>query len=229
MSPGTDLEQRIAAFHDRAVASPHHRYRSWEHCYGFFRSRTRDSLLKDKDAAALHLGFYLASWGMYRGSSFLLQRSYTVHVAVVEGLVSPELAPLWETDVGCVESDTALVPTILRAVDVVKGAYAPFGAATDTLATKVILGTLGCLPAVDRFFIDGFKKAGNRYSYLNGIFVKRVILFCAEFSGRLRAEQDRIERVSGIRYPLMKLADMYYWEIGYEAALSAGAGLEPSE
>jgi hypothetical protein len=39
--------------------------------------------LKDKDAAALQLGFYLASWGMYRGSSFLLRRWSTVHVVVV--------------------------------------------------------------------------------------------------------------------------------------------------
>jgi hypothetical protein len=179
--------------------------------------------LKDKDAAALQLGFYLASWGMYRGSSFLLQRSYTIHVPVVERLASPELSSLWDTEVGSDASDAALVQTILFAVDAVRKAYAPFGAATDTLVTKVILGTLGCLPAVDRFFIDGFKKSGNKYSYLNALFVKRVILFCSDCGSGLRAEQNRIERVSGIRYPLMKLADMYFWEIGYEASLAAGA------
>ena len=224
-----DLQARIATFHDRAVASLHHRYLSWEHCYRFFRSRTRDALLQDKDDAALQLGFYLASWGMYRGSSFLLQRSYTVHVAVVERLAADEFAPLWETEVGSDASNTALVPTILAAVDAVKAAYAPFGAATDTLATKVILGTLGCLPAVDRFFIDGFKKSGNRYWYLNAPFVKRVILFCSDCGSGLRAEQERIERASKIRYPLMKLADMYFWEIGYEAALAAGAAPDLSE
>src|SRR5262245_13754106 len=64
MCSAPNLQATIAAFHDRAVASPHHRYLSWEHCYRFFRSRTRDALLKDKDAAALQLAFYLASWGM---------------------------------------------------------------------------------------------------------------------------------------------------------------------
>lgn len=185
--------------------------------------------MKDKDAAALQLGFYLASWGMYRGSSFLLQRSYTIHVAVVERLTSPELSALWDTDVGTDVSDAALVPTILFAVDTVREAYAPFGAATDTLVTKVILGTLGCLPAVDRFFVDGFKKSGNKYSYLNGLFVERVISFCSKCGSGLRVEQDRIERVSGVRYPLMKLVDMYFWEIGYEAALAAGADPELPE
>ena len=45
------------------------------------------------DEAALQLGFYLASWGMYRGSSFLLRRTYTVHEEVVERLGDEVAAP----------------------------------------------------------------------------------------------------------------------------------------
>jgi hypothetical protein len=29
---------------------------------------------------------------------------------------------------------------------------------TDTLISKVMLGTLGCIPAYDRYFVDGLKK-----------------------------------------------------------------------
>jgi hypothetical protein len=39
----------------------------------------------DRDHAALQLGFYLASWGMYGGSSFLLQYDYTVIGALSSG------------------------------------------------------------------------------------------------------------------------------------------------
>src|SRR5262245_45485247 len=53
MPAAKDLHQKIAAFHNRVVADPHHRYRSWEHCYGFFRARTPAALIADKDAAAL--------------------------------------------------------------------------------------------------------------------------------------------------------------------------------
>jgi hypothetical protein len=56
----TNVRERVGAFHDRAIASPHHRYLSWEHCYRFFRFRTPDALLIDRDAAALQLGMYLA-------------------------------------------------------------------------------------------------------------------------------------------------------------------------
>jgi hypothetical protein len=219
-----DLHQKIAAFHNRAVADPHHRYRSWEYCYRFFRARTPAALIADKDAAALQLGFYLASWGMYRGSSFLLQRSYTVHIGVVERLALGKFSTLWSAEIGAGASDVKLIPTLLAAVEELRMAYKPFGDASDTLATKVLLGTLGCLPACDRFFIDGFKKSGQKYSYLNARFVERVIGFCTECGDELRREQARIDKLAGMRYPLMKLADMYFWQIGYEIALGQAIG-----
>lgn len=92
------------------------------------------------------------------------------------------------------------------------------------LATKVLLGTLGCLPACDRFFIDGFKKSGQKYSYLNARFVERVVGFCTERGSELRKEQARIEKLAGMRYPLMKLVDMYFWQIGYDTALRQPGG-----
>ena len=39
---------------------------------------------------SLHLAFYLASWGMCRGSSFLLQKDYKVLVPVVEEVLKSE-------------------------------------------------------------------------------------------------------------------------------------------
>ena len=224
MDVAKGLHEKIAAFHDRVMADPHHRYRSWEHCYRFFRARTPEALIADKDAAALQLGFYLASWGMYRGSSFLLQRSYTVHVGVVERLACSKFSTLWNNEIGATDSDVQLIPTILAAVEEVRTAYKPFGDASDTLATKVLLGTLACLPACDRFFIDGFKRSGQKYSYLNARFVERVIGFCTQCGGELRKEQARIETLAGLRYPLMKLADMYFWQIGYDAALRQTSG-----
>ena len=55
------------------------RYQSWKHCYEAFGDIT-----KDNDYLALHLGFYLASWGMYRGSTGLLQKDYKIHIGAVK-------------------------------------------------------------------------------------------------------------------------------------------------
>lgn len=63
-----------------------HRLKSWEHCYSQFKVMfEKDSLCDtDIDYLSLHLAFYLASWGMYRGSSFILERDYKVFYGVVE-------------------------------------------------------------------------------------------------------------------------------------------------
>jgi hypothetical protein len=217
MCSAADLHKKIGAFHGKLAADPHHRYRSWEHCYRFFKSRTADALVAQKDTAALHLGFYLASWGMYRGSAFLLQRAYTIHTGVVEALASPQFSTLWQIEVGSGPADLQLVTTILELVEAVKDAYKPC-LASDILATKVILGTMGSLPAVDRFFIAGFRKSGRSYWKLNRQFIERIVDFCNECAGELRAEQVRIEAAGNVRYPLMKLADMYFWQVGYDAA-----------
>jgi hypothetical protein len=159
---------------------------------------------------------------MYRGSGFLLQHAYTIHLDVIKTLTSSRLARLWETEFGAGQSDNELAPLVLTAASAIRHAYQPFsssavaGDATDTLVTKVLLGTIGCLPACDRFFIDGFKAAGLSYSRLNMHFVNRLLEFTHANLPALRAEQSRIKSRSGVRYPVMKLVDMYFWQLGYE-------------
>ncbi len=61
-----------------ATSDYNHRFKSWEHCYkAFLRENNPDTL-------ALNLAFYLASWGMYRGSSGLLWKDYKIHIPAIE-------------------------------------------------------------------------------------------------------------------------------------------------
>ncbi len=141
----------IRAYHARLARDEHDRLRSWEHCYRYFRQVGPNGLAGERDTAALQLGFYLASWGMYRGSSFLLRYAYTAHRPVVDLLAEPRFLPLWGREFGAGEHDAELQPLVLEAVAGVRRAYAPLatrtGKPTETLITKVLLGTLGCLPA----------------------------------------------------------------------------------
>jgi hypothetical protein len=218
------IQETIRAYHD-SMNDEHHRYRSWEHCYGYFHSITPSAIAADRDRAALQLGFYLASWGMYRGSSFLLKHAYTAHLGVIDQIVTPRFSVLWEHEIGANENDTNAIKIIGEAIQVIREAYRPFAPesesrqASDTLVTKVILGTFGAFPACDRYFIEGFKTIeGHRYSYLNDKCIERVLRFCKNNLSELRNEQTRIARISGIHYPLMKLLDMYFWQIGFERA-----------
>jgi hypothetical protein len=216
-----NLRRAIAAY-ERDGRGEHHRYRSWEHCYTYFRKARRRGLAHERDQAALQLGFYLASWGMYRGSSFLLQYTYTVHCGIVDLIADSRYDKLWSRDFGASEGDAQLIPDLERLIDSIHVSYRTFvrpkqsGQPTDTLITKVLLGTFGCLPACDRYFLAGFKRRGFQYSRLNTRFLERVLQFSLDHLEQLREQQIRIERQGGVRYPLMKLVDMCFWQIGYE-------------
>jgi len=215
------IRKSIQAYYSDS-ADEHHRYRSWEHCYSYFRGARPKGLVADRDHAALQLAFYLASWGMYRGSSFLLRHAYSVHRGVIDLIAQPRFTPLWDADFGANRNDDRFMPTIRELTEGIKEAYRPFapftGSAqpTDTLITKVVLGTFGCLPACDRYFIDGFKSEGFKYTSLNDKFVDCIRTFCRTNLAELRREQAIIEKSSQLPYPLMKLVDMYFWQIGYE-------------
>ena len=205
------VTDHVRAYHDRLAGDEHHRLRSWEHCYRYFRQVGPNGLAGERDTAALQLGFYLASWGMYRGSSFLLRYAYTAHRPVVDLLAEPRFRPLWEREFGAGEHDAELRPLVLEAVAGVRRAYTPVGEPTDTLVTKVLLGTLGCLPACDRYFREGLKAEDYGLATLNGPFVERLLRFARLHAADLRSEQERIEKHGGLQYPVMKLIDMYFW------------------
>ncbi len=86
---------------------------------------------------------------------------------------------------------------------------------TDTLLSKILLGTLGCVPAYDRYFRD----AVRRYEIASGSFSRNSILSLCKFYEENEIELEKVRagmklECSGIEYPQMKLLDMAFWEIG---------------
>ena len=84
-----ELISAAQAFYDDARANENGRSHSWEHCYRVFRDARTDPS-PDYDYLSLHLAFYLASWGMYRGSCFIFHKDYKVHTPIVEKVLKPE-------------------------------------------------------------------------------------------------------------------------------------------
>ncbi len=177
--------------------------------------------------SCLHLSFYLASWGMYRGSSFLLWKDYLIHREVVKKLL--ENKDLQELDFLLVEEDD--INRILGLAGWIKAWYRnnvktvngepKTVNATDTLVTKIILGTLGCIPAYDRYFIDGMRKAGISYSKLSTSNLRSITEYYKEHQEAFNTTQQDVFNKTGISYPVMKLVDMYFWEIGFQADIKS--------
>ena len=151
------IERCILAFHDRLSADPHHRFRSWGHCYRYFRQVRTGRIALDLDRAALHLGFYLASWGMYRGGSFLLWKDYKLHRYAIRDLFRKKYRGLWNLDYARIRDKDRTADLLVDLADRLRHTYRTHVPAvndakrrveaTDTLVTKILLGTLACTPA----------------------------------------------------------------------------------
>ena len=61
----TDIPEIVGQYQHHC--RPENRYASFDYCYRYFRCSTSDQLLADMEKSCLTVGFYLASWGMFRG------------------------------------------------------------------------------------------------------------------------------------------------------------------
>jgi hypothetical protein len=212
----SEIADKITEFYRQLRDDRNHRYKSWEHCYEYFTGGEVEPKI-----ACLHLAFYLASWGMYRGSSFLLWKDYLVHEQVVEKLLDPEnrrFLALEAPDIaaGVIEL-IAEIKDIYRKCGPINGEGRKVEA-SDTLVSKILLGTLGCTPAFDRYFIDGMREKNLAYSGIKEDNFKQVVEFYNKNRTAFIEAQATIseEGKSTVTYPPMKLVDMYFWQIGYE-------------
>lgn len=208
-----DIEGNLRAYlGDR---EPSARYTSFDYCFNYFQEhREQNNLpaLLRGDAlqlSCLHLGFYLASWGMLRGSSDLLQRSARTFVPVIEAIANAP-SEIWLTDANVYGDGSC--PVIFETAQKIRAALPK--SASDILVTKIMLGTFGCVPAFDTYFKKGFGAWTFGPKALRGI---------GEF---YRANSEVIERnrvktldfetgtPTGIRYTRAKVIDMIFFIAG---------------
>jgi hypothetical protein len=86
---------------------------------------------------------------------------------------------------------------------------------SPVLITKILMGTLGCVPAYDRFFVDGIKKYRVTTQEYSRNSLLKLVGFYEEHNDRLE-EARRGMQVGDLTYPQMKLLDMGFWQVGFE-------------
>lgn len=240
------IHQALATFYglidEKKEGDPNTRYKSWEYCYQIFQEKRTEYQAAEKkkkeeivDFLALHLAFYLASWGMYRGSSFLLQRDYKTHKPAVEILLEAQYDCLCGY---CPEEplnnateqnkllfgEEGLYERIRESYNKGKGESVSLEDgknvdtnASDTLITKILMGALGCVPAFDRFLKRGIKwlKEISGYTKITQSIEDKGKTF-ALLEKFAFANKDALRIKGNTFYPIMKCVDMFLWQIGYE-------------
>ena len=212
---------------------------SWTYCYNTFNEYSKKDFLNEKDYEflALNLSFYLASWGMYRGSSFLLYMDYKIHTNAIKMMMNKKYAPLFDKNI---HQNKNVYIKLLFAQDEDKGIYVLLNdyytkihnnllektgngskqEASETLITKILLGVYGCIPAFDRFFKDAFGLFyGQKQLSKNGNAITK------ERNGLLSIlETDigkEIQNWGSNDIPYMKKVDMYFYSLGFTMSKKA--------
>lgn len=158
-----NLEECISKYLDGTIGSagraPDARFASFDYCFNYFQSFREAGNIpaiakaKNIQTSCLQLGFYLASWGMLRGSSDLLKRS-TRHLVPAIELIAVADKALWEIDAHCY---TEL--NIQRLLEMRRALCRTYPRMSDILVTKIMLGVFGNVPAFDTNFKKGFQVA----------------------------------------------------------------------
>jgi hypothetical protein len=208
-----DIESNLKIYLGKR--EPSARYTSFDYCFNYFQAHREEGRLSELlcgDAlqlSCLHLGFYLASWGMLRGSTDLLQRSARNFVPLVDVIANAPPA-IWDMDAHVYGDGNC--PTLFETARRIQEAL-PDGA-SDILVTKIMLGTFGCVPAFDTYFKKGFgawtfgrkalRKVGEFYT-ANAEIIDRNRVHTIEFDSGAPSPR---------RYTRAKVIDMIFFVAG---------------
>lgn len=205
--------------YDSMKDDPHHRYLSWEYCHEAFRLNRRPQIDATIDYLCLHLAWYLASWGMLR-NSFLMQKDYKIHADVVRLIYQPEWDDLWDLSPEKL-SQEHYADRIMKLSESITEVYVASGAGipTETLLTKILLGTVGCVPAYDRYF----KKALADTCAAPQVFSAKSIRTLGNLYLDHEDEFEKLRKHCGsrIEYPAAKILDMCFFEYGFQRDASS--------
>jgi hypothetical protein len=141
------------------------RYASFDYCFNYFHEFYDRDNIKEIAApeniqqSSLQLGFFLASWGMFRGKSFLLQKS-AKHFESLITAISKLNKKYWTIDADNYDDETIRLLLEVEKV-IVNNLGVDKEKASTTLVTKILLGVFGSVPAFDENFCTAFRLTKN--------------------------------------------------------------------
>lgn len=213
----TDIGEKVKEYTSKS--NPEDRYSSFDYCYNYFRTST--DVTKDIEKSCLTLGFYLSSWGMFRGSSFLLQKSVKHFEPTILYIASLDKS-VWEIDVDCYNDES--IQTIIKIFKDIKKLLILNENSDLTLITKILLGVFGFVPAFDNYFCNSFREIFEGQCGFRKVNTKSLT-FIKHFYDTNRVTIDRLSneifttdfktgQKTDINYPKAKIIDMYGFSVG---------------
>lgn len=199
---------------------PKERYSSFDYCFNYFQSfknKKEIADVKNLEASCLHLGFYLASWGMLRGSSFLLEKSIA-YLKDIISFIANFNQRIWNIDLEYSEEDIEILLSFKNKL--IKRFGNDKNKFSDTLITKIMLGVFGNVPAYDNYFKiflkdNNYDQTFNKKSLegLNDLYEENRKLICRQ-ARNTKTFNFISEKKSDLSYTRAKIIDMIGFSYG---------------
>ncbi len=218
-----NFETEASGYHKQEHGVRYPRYQAWEflwehlHRCGSFNDAGSG---KNIETTALHLGFYLANWGMFRGSSKLLNVNLSFFTDFIEYLNANVESEFWDLKLEDFrmrsEMATHKFDNTVSAIKGFEGGSKARISWTPTLITKILLGLWGQCPALDQFYILGFRSFSKQQRLRIGPDCSgRHLNTLAKLAHEERWPLDgfRTQKLN-LHYPPGKVLDMAFFNYG---------------
>jgi len=191
---------------------PNERYSSFDYCFNYFQSFKDSNNVKqlnnidNMQNSCLQLAFYLASWGMFRGSSFLLERSFKFFEKLINTIASFD-EKIWYLDIDDYH-DSECRKLIFECKQRIYDSLGEKNKASDILISKIMLGVFGNVPAYDTYFKKGF----NLSSFNESSLLELYSLYSSNKSDIDEIDISTYDFITGLpskrKYTIAKIIDM---------------------
>jgi hypothetical protein len=203
---------------------PNERYASFDYCFNYFQSFREQGKVanlcspENLEMSCLQIGFYLASWGMLRGSSFLLEKSIGQYKPLIKEIST------FPTEIWQIDADSYTESNIQVLMDFKEKASIALGKGkntSDTLITKIMLGIFGSVPAFDSYFMTSFKVTAFNKKALEKVadYYKVHKVTIDQYSQSITTYEFNNEADTGRHYTKAKIIDMIGFMEGYRKAV----------
>ncbi len=203
-----DFSKRVDEYINQC-SQANSRLKAYDICHEKFANAiTKGSF--DYDELALHLYAFLASYGMVCRKGILLQHNYKFLIDVVTIVCNKRYAFLLDIDIFSnqfnknlyIQELLCLKKELSKSLNITTG-Y------NSTLISKIIFGTLGCVPAYDQFVCESLKELNMCQSFSN-----KGLSDILEFAKKHKTDIINLQKKyasQNINYSVMKLVDCALW------------------
>lgn len=214
-----DLTEHVSKFIKVYSSDKNGRYLSYDHIRTAFLSLRKDA--SQRDLLTLHLYAYLASWGMLR-NSFLMQKDYKFLTPIVDIICKAKYESLINYN-PFNDTGTSNARLIMELVNEMRDYFIgktyfkegsnelkTINSVSDTLVTKILLGTLGCTVAYDTYVRKGLAN----HNLAQKVEVKSIMELKSFAQSNETEIKEILSKLNNLYTP-MKIIDMYFFEEGF--------------